>query len=361
MNNCSTCAILALFTIASASTCYGEPITALIAKSDAIVTGVESTRFKTGKTVTFTLSVEKVFKGEIRRGDTLVVTWDSGTDGAIWPANEPLPNYRGLWFLTQTGQQWACVPVQPNFLHQFPLAFLPIADSGPPSELAYSEGTPLPVKLILETGVAKHRDPFTVVEAAYGVNSAEVLRLLRYLKQSTDPDTRLVGFAALLARRDQATLLEFEAEIPILSEAPMFNRVVAILTSYPTDDKLWVSFFGRMATSPEMPSLLAQEAAMVLSRVHTVDALPYLAELLESPKPLIQQYAVQGLSLFANGASAVTPESARTMEYLSSRHPTRYSTTETERHLGFDESRRAEYINFWRGWWNEHPELHSSN
>jgi len=77
------------------------------------------------------------------------------------------------------------------------------------------------------------------------------------------------------------------------------------------------------------------------------ETLPFLAALLEIAIPLQRQYAVQGLSFFANGVGTQTSS---------------FRTKETERYFGFNREKEQEYISFWRNWWNLHrAELSSSH
>ncbi len=83
-----------------------------------------------------------------------------------------------------------------------------------------------------------------------------------------------------------------------------------------------------------------------------LEALPYLAMLLQSPDAALVRAGVVGLSFYANGVGMQTPSAG--MDHLNYRAATPYATDETARYLGFDERRSDEYIAFWKNWWNIH-------
>lgn len=347
---------IAAIAAAMSAASYAYPIQWLTARSDAIVIARSSGELKTGRLVMFNLTVDRAFKGDARPGDVLSIVWESPNDVGIGP--NP-PSYRGLWFLQRTQRGWECLSAQDNPIGLVAHLFYPVPESGLPAELAYTEDAELDVKLLLEVGAAKHRDATVVVSAAQGMRSPDVLRVFRHLARSQDPETMLAGISGLLVRGDVAALLELERHAAAVGPTLAGGGVVGVVgSSYRQADSVSINALGRMATSKETPRPLAEAAAQALYSMHTAETLPYLAILLDSDEPMLQQYAVQGFGFFANGIGQMSKEDARSMAHLARRARTSYETEETKRYLGFNASRRDEFVSFWRSWWESHPELH---
>jgi hypothetical protein len=347
---------IAAIAVAMSAASYAYPIQRLTPRSDAIVVARSSAELHAGRMVTFNLTIERVFKGDARPGDVLSIVWESPNDVGIGPNPR---SYRGLWFLQRTQRGWECLRTQYNPAGSVAYLSYPVTESGPPAELAYTDDAELDVKLLLEIGGAKHRDPIAIVRAAEHMNSPDVLRLFRYLSRSKDPGIMLAGIDGLLARGDVTALLELERHAAATGQNPAGAAVIAVLgSSYRQADTVSINALGRMATSKQTPRPLAEAAALALYSMHTAETLPYLAVLLDSEEPMLQQYAVQGFAFFANGVGHMSKEDVRSMDHLVRRAQTPYQTEETKRYFGFNASRRDEYVNFWRSWWESHPELH---
>jgi HEAT repeat protein len=90
-------------------------------------------------------------------------------------------------------------------------------------------------------------------------------------------------------------------------------------------------------------------AAFALARMHTQQALPYLAILLADPSPSLKTAAIGGLASFANNVP------------IGSHQPAagawQYRTDDTIAHSAFDEAtverQESYYITFWTGWWQQ--------
>jgi hypothetical protein len=132
----------------------------------------------------------------------------------------------------------------------------------------------------------------------------------------------------------------------------------AIFTAFRTPDPEAVASLGRMASGKGSPKLKAAAAA-ALAAIHSADAVPWLGSLLSDPQQQVQIYGAQGLSFFANGAGIPTSETTKQLTHLNQRQPTSYRTAETDRHIGPVTGQPEPFLDFWRGWWQQHPELHA--
>ncbi len=348
---------IAILAIAASSAVCAASVSNLLQQADAVVIGTQSAAVQMGRVVGFQLSVERVFKGTLAPASVVAVAWDSGTDQKLWSTP---PALRGLWFLKAGPQGWKPIELRFNPSHS-PADLVFATSAGPlPPALAYSDETPVAEKLILEIGAGAQADPTVILDASWDVNSANILNLFRYLSQANSPPLRQVGMAGLIARGDVGGLLQLEREYGSLDGGAASGTAISdVGVKFRNTDPAAVAVLGRLATTDATPRL-KRYAAMALQAMHTNASLPYLAALLDSPDPGLQQYAVQGLGFFANGVGVQTPATMPGLDHLNHRQPTPYRTKETEAYLGFDRKRAAEFVNFWRTWWNAHPELHAT-
>lgn len=368
----STCR-LAWFAILAVAPVWAVPVPLLKLSpaSGAIVVGTALNLAPSGSVVWFHLTVERVFLGDSTPGDVIPVTWD--VTSSFYP-NSPSPDaayllslstpptsvFRGVWFLRKSAEGWQCNTAINNMATAFNNAFYPVRKGALPAELRYPDSAALADKLFLEIAAAEDLLPSDISGMANGIQSPAALQALRYLAQHGNSEQKLEGITSLLSRGDAAALPLLEALGPALPSTPGAGHVAAALgSSYRQTDAASIGCLGRLATSPATAQRLARAAALALYSVHTAESLPYLARLLDSKDPQLQQYGVQGLGLFANGIGVVTAGSVSGMGALNSGKRTAYTTAETARYLGFDAMRRDEYVTFWRGWWTQHAELHS--
>ena len=107
---------------------------------------------------------------------------------------------------------------------------------------------------------------------------------------------------------------------------------------------------GKLATNKDTVPELRVAAGGALARLHTKEALPYLAKMLDSPNITMRTYAVGGLAMFANNVPVGGHEPA------AGEWP--YRTEGTIRHSVMSERAVAEneafYVGFWKDWWSEH-------
>jgi hypothetical protein len=132
----------------------------------------------------------------------------------------------------------------------------------------------------------------------------------------------------------------------------------AIFTAFRTPDPEAVASLGRMASGKGSPRLQVAAAA-ALAAIHSADAVPWLGSLLSDSQQQVQIYGAQGLSFFANGVGIPTAETTKQLTHLNERQPTSYRTAETDRHIGPLTGQPEPFLDFWRGWWQQHPELHA--
>ena len=155
---------------------------------------------------------------------------------------------------------------------------------------------------------------------------------------------------------DTGALSQVEQKLDLLATSRSFVLIVNTIMDMRNQDPLVVKTLGRLATSTKPLPRLRWSAAYALRAIHTKDALPYLAKLLDSENPELQALAVSGISSFANNLPVVTAEKVRTMEWMKPQGPPRYPMDGVKEHEAHgqlaDPVERAKYVNFWKGWWS---------
>jgi hypothetical protein len=108
---------------------------------------------------------------------------------------------------------------------------------------------------------------------------------------------------------------------------------------------------GLDASSELRPAAVRAQAA-----IHTKEALPFIAGLLQSSDPEERVRGVFGLSSFANGCPMQTPGNVVSMDYLQFKNPSPYRTQHTIAHFGFRRGpadQESESVAFWSNWWSK--------
>lgn len=349
-------AVLGLSVLLFSAHLEATSLSLLISSADAIVVGTESSPLETASGVGFYIDVERVFTGAIPVGARVNVTWKGSLRGAS-------AGYRGIWFLKKSADNaWDCLPAGTlGHVTFHPDLSLPVSQGPLPGALAYdASSTPLADQLSLEAAAGMPRsDAGILLSVANQPYSQAALRAFRYLASSGRQDQMLAGVTALSEAGDPDALLSAEKISGTLTTAVPGADTLAgtIKVRFRNPDPVAVAALGRMATSTEASPLLQDASAQALAAIHSQTALPWLGLLVMGSSPQLQIQGALGLSYFVNGLGIPTAETLRTLDHLNNLHPSVYRTEETDKHIGFVPGQQAPFIQYWRGWWQAHPEL----
>ena len=165
------------------------------------------------------------------------------------------------------------------------------------------------------------------------------------------PSTRLrvAGLQAGLADGDERVLSAAQPELANLPPFLAAALVEEIQYRFTSTKPQAVAQLGQLTMNRATAPRLRLASAVALARVHTNDAVPYLAGLLDDPDPQLRAMAVGGLAKFANNVAT------------DGHHPQpgdwKYRTDETMRNSAMDERLIREnpaILSFWKAWWAEH-------
>lgn len=91
--------------------------------------------------------------------------------------------------------------------------------------------------------------------------------------------------------------------------------------------------------------------------LHTREALPFLAQLLDSKDAKVRESAIQGLSRFVDNLPIPTTQTVANGKALVPQGPTPYRTLETDKYslsrrwLSQSSLSETDYLQFWKSWW----------
>jgi hypothetical protein len=305
----------------------------------------------------FVLRVDRVLKGKLVPGAEVPAT----LEGRVLFRNggaksDSIPPFYGIWFLNVTSHGYAVSPrlqFAKDYVGEPLLAPVVIPEGAPGGQ----SGSSPEASVANEIVSAMHSVPagkssnelLGLAENFRSLSPTTTLPLYRQL--ATDPSIHLraVGIQGLIAANDPQGVILAAADWTQLTAA--YPQIDMPLMSYTNEDPAGV----RALSTPT----LRERAAYALRAIHTREALPALAALLDSKDEMIQSNALAGFCLFVRNAPTITPQSVPLMSWLQTRQPAPFLNPETERycHPGgtvYPSGDPAAYVNFWKSWWSAH-------
>ena len=306
----------------------------------------------------FDIAVERVLKGDTALKVVSVVhAWRRR--GIVLSENHDatiVNRVHGLWFLRKAGlQQWDSLPVDgPDGIMSS--LYFAAAQSVPLTYQATSTtdvSDAVAVELAAGIQLAQG-DPETFVGATTSMNSSTITNLLSMFLSSPVLKFQIAGISGLLQRGGSEILAQLSRLWPIIEKDSSRSRVLASLRDSFRDQRAdSVTQLTLLAASPSVE--LRSSAINALAAIHTKEAMPFLAGLLNSSSPDEQMKGVFGLSAFANGCPMQTPENVASMEYLQFSKVAPMRTKETVNAFAFRRGpteQEAKLVSFWSNWWS---------
>jgi hypothetical protein len=264
-----------------------------------------------------------------------------------------------VWFLKRENEEWRIIGTRARGIGGFERFYLPIRMTDFPLE-----GGPASEETVVLSAAKALRalgaDPGYVREVIGMYDSPNVREFLEELSGSPDTVTRLVTLSQLLDRGDVDALRRItesqELQDLIVRESTGAGLLIsrAIGSFFRNTDETAIHLLGELANDQDADERLREASALALSSLHTSESVPYLARLLDAETLVLRKRAVIGLSFFANGVGIQDSSARAPLKYLNEAQPNEYSTAETRRFLGFNESREDEFVGFWKQWWLLH-------
>ena len=328
--------------------------------ADLIVVGGASGGVQSGAALSFKLQVDRVIKGDPTvAGTPIAVEWASMDHPGPPALGPPEVGGNGLWFLQRSSSGWELLPAMRG--GAFEGTYIPEPLGAISSAYAYSPSAALSDKVASEIGAALEAANGGGAELAGMYNLLDELRspviqlLYSRLSASVSTNQRILGLSGLI-RGGSATALGAAIEIASsLGAYPLESGVLfeSVRNEFRSTDSTSVGILGQIATAPTCPSQpLREAAARALVAIHTQQALPYLAALLDDSDPNLRSEGIGGLGSFANGLSVQTTASVPSLSYLQRPPSAPYMTKATIANFALGPAAATDArLSFWKAWW----------
>jgi hypothetical protein len=311
-----------------------------------------------GNSVSASLQVDKVLKGNITSGQILpLVATAQSVKGSRTLSGS------GMWFLsppkTILNSFNIVSPVHGSV--PFDFLFLPTPQSQAFDSVVAAESESTNDKVAEELSRALLVTPpnqiaFTQLAKALSElpYSPTIESRLDDLVRAQTIELQIVGLAGLL-RNGRTSYLINTLTLPAapIKNHPLSAELVSAVAGTTDTSAHAVADLGTLATSPRTPAGIRTAAAASLERIHTGAALPFLMLMLSSPDENIQLSAVRGFSMFVQNLPVKTSDSIAAMSWLRPKGPAVYRSAETEKYTILTTAFSGtigDYIGFWKTW-----------
>jgi hypothetical protein len=292
--------------------------------ADVIVAGSAGSGVRSGNTVSFPLQVDRVLKGGATiASTTLSIAWTAAPSVDFGP---PTAGY-GIWFLRRPAADWTMLPAGYYAVPPGPILGI----------YAYADAASVTDKVAAELSSAiesANGGSFIEIQTNGGLDQLKspVLQLL-YQRMSTSDDLyqAMMGVSGLLRQGNGSALAAAIDLAPKIEADPRrFDALPLTIRAFfrPTDAASVAALGRAAADTTNLRAQLREACAEALAAIHTRQALPYLAALLDDADANVQSSGVRGLSAFTK--SSPTPE------------------TFANRAVGWQDYLR---VPFWKTWW----------
>jgi len=323
--------------------------------ADLIVVGSASGGIQAGGSLNFTIQVSRVVKGDLLPAISIPASWQASDPGFAMAVSG-----NGLWFLRRSVGEWRVLPLQSGFA-TFKDAFIPMPAGPVPDAYAYdATAATVSDKVASEISVAvESGDSLTLFPGLQGfwldeLRSPVVQILYHRMAASSSTQQKFFGLSGLIRAGDAAALVSAIDAAPRFSSSRLEYGILlsSIRNEFRASDARSVAILGGAATDSGLPLDLRESAAFALRGIHTKDALPYLATLLDDPDTKLQAEGVGGLGSFANSLPMQTTACMPSLSCLQMPEHAVYKTQDTIAHFAMGERTIAQ-LSFWKSWWSQ--------
>jgi hypothetical protein len=361
--------VIFVLTVAGASTGYTavtgqQSVLYLAQNSDLIVVGTASGGSRGGTSLIFSLQIVRVVKGNASLAGTMVsVNWNvSPAQPLINAGRQFQAEGTGVWFLKASSGGWALLPVMTG-AGSLESMFVPSPPGPLPTAYAYSPVAPLNDRVASELSAAIENGNGApqLLGLHYGLleqlNSVVIQTLYSRLSESPSIPQIILGISGLIRAGNISALFTAYQQLAGESKRPEYGVLLwSIREAFRRVDPSSVAALGQIATASGNPNLqFRQAAAHALAAIHTREALPYLAMLLDDADQTLRAEGVGGLAAFANGLPVQTSANLQNLGYLQFPAQAPYQTPETKAHFSLGvqtiSKDEASYLAFWKSWW----------
>ena len=339
-----------------------------LGSADAVVLGSVSGYTDSFTSVSFTINVESVLKGNV--GSTAIqVSHPWSYPSKVLLAGPPLSPttiglyLHGIWFLRRTATAaWDLIP-RGGFGGDPSQLFWP-TPAALPATYAPAPGASLLDTLMLQAAAGLEavgvmpQDLQGIVETYPPAPPSQAVQaiLARWVALPT-PGFRQMGVACMLETGAPGAVAQLVQLGPSIGEPWASMIATALEQSFRDTTPNSVTQLAQYASAGTTTAAMRKAAIRALAAIHTTEALPFLATLLNSSDPFEQGQGVFGLGSFANGCPPQTPGNVVSMAYLSLKNPSQFKTADTIANFALGGNPAAgdpvlaQRVLFWQNWW----------
>jgi hypothetical protein len=343
-----------------------------IKQADAIVVAriASGTSTASGPQIStdLTLHVERTLKGELIAGTDVAAHLEGRGYFNVPDVRQTQlsASFYGIWFLNTKARPYTVISRDDNSgeLIWAVVALPEAAPAGKPGDTPAASVANELASAIRWTAASNNKESpgqlLMLLENFKSLDPAVTLSIYKDFAKDPLPRLRAVGIQGLVAANDPAGVKQALAEWSELSAAGDVNPIINSLMMYSNaSDSEAVRALGELAQRDHPQQGLRENAVYALRAIHSKDALPALAALLDQPSERVRPYAISGFCLFVRNAPVVTPQSIPSMSWLQTRPPTPLLNPETEHYCLLGGTRGTsgdldEYASFWKSWWAAH-------
>jgi hypothetical protein len=329
---------------------------------DFAVVGEVSSETSVDTPYSFTLAVHRSLKGDLRPGATVPVK-DITSRFRLMGHREFRGEF-GLWFLARDKLGGLILAPPGGSSQVLEYAYYPLP-SRPYGQ--HFESSPLVDSIFFELSgaVESARSDEILRHLASGVLSCVGDRADQAIKDTLDrwshsssPNLVTLGLTGLVKLEDSSALARSRDSLTAIKDSPLAGSFAVAVFAYRNPDPKGVKALGEMVTREFGLAGLRSSAGSALRSIHTTEALPYLARLLDSKDAELRRDAVAGFAFFVNNFPVMTPEIVASMGWSKPAAGAPYRTPETDKYSNWGLSERAEdeqsAVSFWKSWWAAH-------
>jgi hypothetical protein len=321
------------------------PISAACSGADAVVAGK---LHRSAGAAIANVAVSQVIKGQDLTNTILPVQLLSRSSSPFGSDEE----LTAIVFLKQDGSGWELIPFAGDNAPLMSLT-LPAQNDGAAGQSmqAACEDQVLALALpaLNDGNIAWYR--LQTLGWFHGYDSAAYRGRLATLSQAADPEFRAMGIEGRLPLGDVSALQQLEADAAALGPATL-AEVGLVLGAWRNPDGAGIAELGKIVgLSGARYAPLAQGAAQSLHALHTLDSLPILYRLLDSPDPTIRLEAMFGFAAFVANFPIQSPENEPSNRNITPLPGGEYSTGDGASHFPSAGSDNQETLAFWKAWY----------
>lgn len=319
----------------------------LLIQSDTVLIGKVIQGTVLNQNVLLSIEVERRLLGSSIQ-DSIISVNASLTEPS--PGVRNIYSIRGLFFISHKDAHPTLVPLRTGAISDEYKTFIPLPERSTPTLVGDSIKDNVLLEILAAVSVGFPKRTAGMIDLPYELLRNQTSKVKSALKPYQDSELgqlKALSIGIFASEGDLDTLFELETDDNFRKSTFSTIFVDQIKFHFKSTNPNSVSSLGRISTNEKIDINLRIAAASGLARVHTVEALPYLAQLLESSDPQLKTLAVGGLSKFANNVQPGESSPANIKWKFRNQETIEHATMDAK----LIQQNESYYIDYWKSWW----------